>query len=388
MNAITAHFAPKRNREYEMYTFRQAKQNMDEDMTTYYTRLRQLSSTCEFTDVDREIKSQIIRNCSSSRLRCKAISDPEMTLARLIDVARVMKLSEIQAKCIERVSNTSHSLSVNKVTQYGRPKQSTPTVRDTVRETQSNISSKCRNCGQSWPHNGGKSACTAMGREFRNCNKMKSKSTTTFKRKRQHKIGVHVVEAADDSSSDDAHVYKLTMCDVTVGVNKIDERPHFVVSVNGHRLDVIADSGAEINIIDEQHYDEMKPKPKLRNDNTKILPYGSTTSLHVKGIFEATVKSPTQQSDEICYVVAGSGGSLPGWKTSKRLNLVCVVEQLSTSNQCNTAVDHLVSEYDDLFQGLGKLRNVRVKLHIDDTVNPIAQPHRRIPFHVRKQLEQ
>ena len=35
VNALTAHFAPKRNREYEVYTFRQAKQNMDEDMTTY-----------------------------------------------------------------------------------------------------------------------------------------------------------------------------------------------------------------------------------------------------------------------------------------------------------------------------------------------------------------
>ena len=60
VNALTAHSAPKRNREYEVYTFRQAKQNMDEDMTTYYTRLRQLSSSCEFTDVDREIRSQII----------------------------------------------------------------------------------------------------------------------------------------------------------------------------------------------------------------------------------------------------------------------------------------------------------------------------------------
>ena len=113
---------------------------------------------------------------------------------------------------------------------------------------------------------------------------------------------------------------------------------------------ICADSGAEINIIDEKHYHEMKPQPKLRHDNTKILPYGSTTSLPVKGIFNATVKSATQQSDDIFYLVAGSGGSLLGWKTSKRLNLVCVVEQLSTNNQCNRAVDHLVSEYDDLFQ--------------------------------------
>ena len=70
---------------------------------------------------------------------------------------------------------------------------------------------------------------------------------------------------------------------------------------------------------------------------------------------------------------------------SKTLIIICV-EQLSTNNQCNTAVDQLVSEYDDQFQGLDKL--CKVKLHIDDTVKTIAQPQRRIPFHVRKELEQ
>ena len=241
--------------------------------------------------------------------------DPEMTLSRLIDVARIMELSEIQAKGIERVSNTSHSQSVNKVTKHGRPKQWAPTVR----ETQSN-SIKYRNCGQSWPHNGGKSACPAMGRECRSCIKLNDFESCCRSNLQQqsyvnlNKKGVHVVDA--DSSSDDAHVYKLTMCDVTVGVNKVDERPYFVVSVNGHQVYIIADSGAEINIIDEKHY-EMKPQPKLRHDNTKILPYWSTTSLPAKGIFNATVKSATQQSDEIFYVVAGSGGSLLGWKTSK-----------------------------------------------------------------------
>ena len=33
------------------------------------------------------------------------------------------------------------------------------------------------------------------------------------------------------------------------------------------------------------------------------------------------------------------------------------------------------------------MRNYHVKLHIDKTVKPVAQAHRRIPFHVRKQVE-
>ena len=52
--------------------------------------------------------------------------------------------------------------------------------------------------------------------------------------------------------------------------------------------------------------------------------------LHVKGVFSAEVKSATQQSAELFYVVAGSGGSLLGWKTSKRFQLVRVVQQVTT----------------------------------------------------------
>ena len=49
---------------------------------------------------------------------------------------------------------------------------------------------------------------------------------------------------------------------------------------------------------------------------------------------------------------------------------------------------NLIEEYDDLFHGLGKLKNYQIKLHIDEDVSPVVQPHRRVPFHVRKQLEE
>ena len=48
----------------------------------------------------------------------------------------------------------------------------------------------------------------------------------------------------------------------------------------------------------------------------------------------------------------------------------------------------LVEEYEDLFTGLDKLKDYQVHLHINKDVQPSAQPHRRVPFHVRKQLEE
>eukprot|EP00795_Rhopilema_esculentum_P005362 gene5362-540_t len=37
--------------------------------------------------------------------------------------------------------------------------------------------------------------------------------------------------------------------------------------------------------------------------------------------------------------------------------------------------------------GLGKLKNHQVKLNIDSSVPPVAQPQRRIPFHIRKKVK-
>lgn len=45
--ALTRYFTPKKNREYEIYVFRQAKQEPNESITSYYTRLQQLAATCE-----------------------------------------------------------------------------------------------------------------------------------------------------------------------------------------------------------------------------------------------------------------------------------------------------------------------------------------------------
>ena len=39
-----------------------------------------------------------------------------------------------------------------------------------------------------------------------------------------------------------------------------------------------------------------------------------------------------------------------------------------------------------MFEGIGKLKEFQVKLHIDDGLPPVAQRHRRIPFHQRQKV--
>ena len=51
-------------------------------------------------------------------------------------------------------------------------------------------------------------------------------------------------------------------------------------------------------------------------------------------------------------------------------------------------MESLVGSYSDLFEGLGKLKGFQVRLHVENSVQPITQPPRRVPFHVREKLEE
>ena len=46
--------------------------------------------------------------------------------------------------------------------------------------------------------------------------------------------------------------------------------------------------------------------------------------------------------------------------------------------------DDIRRKFADVFAGVGKLKNYQLKFHVDKTVQPIAQPVRRLPFGVRE----
>ena len=55
--------------------------------------------------------------------------------------------------------------------------------------------------------------------------------------------------------------------------------------------------------------------------------------------------------------------------------------------QEDTSVPDVVKPFASLFTGIGKLANYQYRFHVDESVPPVALPHRRIPFHLRKQVE-
>ena len=115
------------------------------------------------------------------------------------------------------------------------------------------------------------------------------------------------------------------------------------------------------------------------------------------------------------YVIDGAGGNLLSAKTAQDVALVQLankeqqtdhhknatqsppppstresspVENNTTSipRSKDPKIQEIINKYSTVFEGQGKLNNKQIKLHIRDDVNPVMQPHRRIPYHVRQDV--
>ena len=73
-----------------------------------------------------------------------------------------------------------------------------------------------------------------------------------------------------------------------------------------------------------------------------------------------------------------------GFQTAEDLGLVKVANTVQSDE---TTASNLLIEYADLLRGIGKMKGVKVDLHVDPAITPVALAHRRIPFSVRPKLE-
>ncbi|GFO23872.1 RNA-directed DNA polymerase-like protein [Plakobranchus ocellatus] len=148
-----------------------------------------------------------------------------------------------------------------------------------------------------------------------------------------------------------------------------------IIQLDDHPVSCIVDTGASVNILTKETFTKLKKKPVLRPSSTAIFGYSSDQRLTVLGCFTTTVKHRQKNTTSKFFVVDGNSGSsnLLSGDTSEKLRLIKYLNQVNIPT--------------DLYSGFGKIKDLKIKLHIDDQVPPKAQDHRRIPYHTRKDVE-
>ena len=166
-------------------------------------------------------------------------------------------------------------------------------------------------------------------------------------------------------------------------------------------------------MIDPSTYDRIKGKVRLQKSAMKIFAYGTDNPLPLKGRFQAEIESKNKYTVSQIYVIQGTSGNLLSAKTAQELSLIKLLNKISIPpvkelqsdspesedkqtpedmkaedthipRSDDPVIDKLLHKYKTVFVGQGKLKNEQIKLHINEDISPVAQPQRRIPYHLRK----
>jgi hypothetical protein len=105
---LNNYFKPKRNKAMEQFMFTQLKQEVDETIEQYVTRLRIQSAYCEFHDVDLEIVKQVLQSCNSNDFRRQLLKTENLDLTKLLTQGRIYDTVESQARIVESKLNNDN----------------------------------------------------------------------------------------------------------------------------------------------------------------------------------------------------------------------------------------------------------------------------------------
>ncbi len=87
-NKLETYFQPRKNLTYERFKFKQAKQEENESIPSYITRLKNLALHCEFKDLDEEVRDSVVSTCRSNHLKKKLLSEKNLTLEKVLTVGK------------------------------------------------------------------------------------------------------------------------------------------------------------------------------------------------------------------------------------------------------------------------------------------------------------
>lgn len=375
---LNDYFEKKKNLAVERFQFRQAVQLKEESMKTYVTRLWELSRYCKFDDYSNAdaILDQVIEHCYSRDIRKKLLSEPDLTVEKVIEIATLKEEVDVQASVMEK-KEMVYALKQN---------DEKDSLKSQKKTTQSVWRSKatCFGCG-TVGHIKNEDICPAKGKSCNYCKRKNHfESMCLVKQKPAGHTNSRAVEQVEvkalNSSEDCEYIFSLNLnknYDVECFVDEIPIR--FKI-----------DSGASVMVVSQKVGKKLeKSGLKLHETNVRIFPYGSCEPLKLEGVIYSNVRYGDNHVLGRIHVVGNwDSDCILDRKSAQQLGLLHIHSEASVNMlKSSTPLVQLSQEYPKVFNGFGKLKNVEVEFDIDKDVKPVSQHLRRMPFHVRKKVQ-
>ena len=394
---LLSYFSPRKCNDYALFELMQLKPESDEGASKYATKLRKAGDKCDFSNwsAEKMIKCLMIANMLDEELRLKFLQK-EHTLDEIIDICQKKEDAVARSKIMHGSGDSAKKVNQGKQRWKNKDDKAKGKTQEEGKKTEGKL---CSRCGYEAHDN--QNQCPANGRTCNYCKKQGHFASKCFKKSVKAVEERQQGDSSDTDSSDDEEGRSFKV----EGVKKVSGKPTLMrIMTNGFETLWQPDTGATKDIWAESHLrgyeNQYKCKVELQPTNVRLYAYGSKSSLDVMGKFEAKLQAGECSTMSTIYVTR-EPSSHPALSedTSKKLNLVkynkeFMVKKVGGSTpkmdlkNVRPEVASMIQEHKEVFSGkIGKSNTRQVTIMIDESIKPVVQKPRRIPYNLMEKAE-
>ena len=167
---------------------------------------------------------------------------------------------------------------------------------------------------------------------------------------------------------------------------------------NALLVEFLIDSGSSVNIINQDTFKKSESLMSLTLERSfvKVYPYGWKTPLPILGKCDVEIyyNCTDKRTFATFHVIDAATSCILDKSTTELLCVLPVLqltryEQISglTNSDFRYRLNSLLREYKDISEGVGALENFEFNIPIDHSVQSCVQKPKRLPFLLKKQVE-
>lgn len=388
LDVLEKHCVPRQNITVNIYKLFSRKQLPEEPFEQFYADLKRLIRPCKFEDQEEKILTALIalgvRSTETQQrlLRddnkledvvkfCKSVELSERNMQVLQNNKPAIDVAQVQHSDVNVVNNSSSNFSsARKVTQHGFSKYN----------SQQPEKIQCNRCGR---EHIGFNSCPAIGKICNFCSKPNHFSYVCRKRRAKQS---NEVTCQDNANSDEIG----TEINSIFIVDSVNKKPFWCkeVLINGCKLKLKLDSGADVNILPYHILKQCNiPYNTLRKCNIHLQAYGGFKIIPVGSV---TVEVETGSKISLVdFIVVQNQTATPilGLQACLDLNLIKRLDSIGKSRSEETSKNLIFKQYKSTFEGLGCFPDV-CSLKLKPDAKPSICAARRIPIKIKEKFHE
>ena len=394
---IQAYYKPTENLTLKNHKFRTLTQATQEAFPAFCNRVYKEAQHCNFkcqnddcTAEDTAIRDQIIIGTIHDKIR-------EEALKNSWDLQKLRKEGMQIESATKGVNELNNEHPINKMGKYS--------YKNLKKKQQTGKPRACYYCGQDIKASiiEHVKTCRAKTSKCNFCDTIGHYESVCRKKKAVRELTTINPESQPrhEEDAEESGIYNINIFRVTDTnpyqqhhtSQRMKEDFKVQVIVNNSLATVLADTGASISVCGKAEAKRWNLLSRMVKTQAKIKPYNSPP-IPISGTTKCAVTFGNSSIPVEWHIIDNPCEPVLAGRIAEELGIIkfdakpTVFQpvQMIHSTDNKETLQNILQQFPQNFEGLGKLKNHQVKLHVDTSIKPVTTPARPVPYHLKERV--